>query len=254
MSVTLTRQGPVATLTIDRPESRNALSDDLLGAVVAALREAERAGDVTCVVITGQERSFSAGADLSELAARSPVDVLLGQREAHWRALREVRLPLVAAVSGACLGGGFELALSCDVIVASPTARFGLPETGLGLIPGGGGSQLLVRLVGRAVAADLILTGRRLGAEEAHRLGIVARLAEEGRWLEEAMAVAAEISARPRVAQLLAKQAIWAALEMPLSSGIAHERACFQVALASGDAREGLASFLERREPVRTGG
>lgn len=250
----MSQEGAVATLTLDRPGSRNALSDDFLGELVATLRGLEYRGDVSCVVIAGGDRWFSAGADLAELSSRSPIDVFLGQREEHWRTLRAIRLPLVAAVSGACLGGGFELAMSCDLIVASQSARFGQPETGLGLVPGGGGSQLLVRLVGRAVAADLILTGRRLGAEEACRLGIVSRLADKGRWLDEAQAVAAEIAARPRVAQLVAKQVLRAALDLPLSGGIAFERACYQVALASSDAREGVAAFLERREPVWTGG
>ena len=194
---------------------------------------------------------FSAGADLDELSARDPVDILLGRRAALWRAVREIRLPLVAAVSGHCLGGGFELALSCDLIVASRSARFGQPETGIGLIPGGGGSQHLVRLVGRCVAADVILAGRRLYAEEAHQRGVVARVSDD--WRADAVAVAQEIAGRPRVAQMLAKQALWAALELPLVGGIAFERAAYQVALASADAREGLAAFTEDRQPVWSG-
>lgn len=162
--------------------------------------------------------------------------------------MRSVRTPLVAAVSGYCLGGGCELALSCDVIVASECSTFGQPETMLGLIPGGGGSQLLARAAGRALAADMVLTGRRLSAEEAREAGIVARVCDTTTWLQEARAVAAKIADRPRMAQLLAKQALSAALELPLTGGIAFERAAYQVALASDDARAGLAEFASGRK------
>jgi enoyl-CoA hydratase len=252
MSVAIERDGDIAIVTLERPESRNALSDSLLGQVVDQLEELDRCSEVGCVVIAGQERFFSAGADVSELANRDAIDVLLGRRAGLWRAMREVRVPLVAAVSGYCLGGGFELALSCDLIVASRSARFGQPETALGIIPGGGGSQHLVGLVGRVVAADMILTGRRLDADEAHRRGIVARLCDED-WREQAIAVAHEIARRPRVGQMLAKQALWAALELPLAGGIRFERTAFQVALSSADAREGLTAFTESRPPVWQG-
>jgi enoyl-CoA hydratase/carnithine racemase len=252
MGVDVVRDGTVAILTLDRPESRNALSDAFLGEIVDALRALDREGEARAVVIAGQERFFSAGADLEELTSRSAIDTFLGRRAALWRELRDVRLPLVAAVSGHCLGGGCELALSCDVVVAARSARFGQPETGLGLIPGGGGSQLLVRLVGRAVAADMVLTGRRLHAEEAHERGIVSRLCDDD-WREQALEVARAIATRPRVGQLLAKQALNAALELPLSGGVAYERAAYQVALASTDAREGLAAFKDQREPVWQG-
>lgn len=242
--------GGVATIRLERVEVRNALSDEMLGAIVRALAELEEAPDVGCAVIAGQEEFFSVGADLHELAAQSPVDVLRGPRARLWSAFRQTRTPTVAAVSGHCLGGGCELALSCDLIVSSPTASFGQPETGLGLIPGGGGSQLLVGLVGRAVAADMILSGRRLGAEEAMRLGLVARLAPADGWLAAAQDVAAEIAARPRLGTMLAKQAIAAAGEMPLTAGAHFERALYQLALAGDDARAGLAEFASRRTEV----
>ncbi|MCZ4492379.1 MAG: Enoyl-CoA hydratase/isomerase [Conexibacter sp.] len=253
MSVDVELDEGVATVTLNRPETRNALSDGFLEELVDQLQALDRSREVGCIVIAGQQRFFSAGADLGELAAREPIEIFLGRRAELWRAVREVRVPLVAAVSGHCLGGGCELALSCDMIVASRTARFGQPETGLGLIPGGGGSPLLVRLVGRAVAADMVLTGRRLSAEEAHERGVVARLSDEGDWLDQARAVATEIASRPRVGQLLAKQVLSAALELPLSGGIAFERASYQVALASSDAREGLAAFTGNRDPVWRG-
>jgi enoyl-CoA hydratase len=252
MGVEVRHHGATATLLLNRPATRNALSDELLEQIVDSLQALDRGRQVGCVVIAGQDRFFSAGADLGELTARSPIDVFLGRRAELWRAIRDVRVPLVAAVSGHCLGGGCELALSCDVIVASRTASFGQPETALGLIPGGGGSQLLVRLVGRSVAADMVLTGRRLDAEEAHLRGIVARLCDDD-WLEQAEEVARSIAARPRVGQLLAKHALAAAMELSLGGGIALERAAYNVALASGDAREGLAAFAERRDPIFRG-
>lgn len=252
MSVEVLRDGAVATVTLNRPEARNALSDAFLGEVVDCLQQLDASGEVGCIVISGQDRFFSAGADVAELSERDPIDVFLGRRAELWRAVREVRVPLVAAVSGHCLGGGFELALSCDLVIASRSASFGQPETGLGLIPGGGGSQHLVHAVGRAVAADMIFTGRRLDAEEAHLRGIVARVCDAG-WREEAAAAARAIAERPRVGQMLAKQALWAALELPLGGGIRFERAAFQVALSSADAREGMAAFIDGRQPVWRG-
>lgn len=236
----------VATVTLSRTAVRNALSDSFLGEIVATLRRLERDGEVGCTVIAGQREYFSAGADIAELAERDATEVLLGPRAELWRALREIRIPLVAAVSGICLGGGCELALSCDLIVASSSARFGQPETALGLIPGGGGTQLLARLVGRAVAADMVLTGRQLSAEEACRLGMVARVCREEELLGTAARTAAEIAARPRIGQMLAKQALNAALESSLSAGVALERALYQVALTGEDARAGLEAFVGR--------
>ncbi len=253
MSIALEREGRVAIVTLDRPATRNALSDDFFAELAATVQALDREPDLGCVVIAGHDRAFSTGADVRELSSRTPVEVLLGRRAELWRALRDVRTPLLAAVSGHCLGGGFELALACDAIIASPTARFGLPETSLGLIPGGGGTQLLVRLLGRALATDVVLTGRRLTAQEALQFGIVARLAGEEGWLAAAKTMAGEVAGRPSVGQLLAKQALTAAFELPLSGGIALERSAFQVALASADAREGLAAFVEGRDPHWSG-
>jgi len=247
------REARVAVATLDRPATRNALSDDFFAEIVATVRALDRDPEVGCVVIAGHDGAFSTGADVRELSLQTPVEVLLGRRAELWRQLREVRTPLLAAVSGHCLGGGFELALTCDAIVASPTATFGLPETGLGLMPGGGGSQLLARLLGRALATDLVLTGRRLTAQEALQFGIVARLAGAEGWLAAAKTMAGEVAGRPTVGQLLAKQALTAAFELPLSGGIALERSAFQVALASADAREGLAAFVEGRDPQWSG-
>jgi enoyl-CoA hydratase/carnithine racemase len=242
-SLQISKTGQVGTVVLSRPEVRNALSDEFLGEIVDACAAFDLDGDVGCVVIAGQPDYFSVGADLHELAKLDPTEVLLGRRAALWRALREVRLPLVAAVSGLCLGGGFELALSCDLIVASTGARFGQPETALGLIPGGGGSQLLVHLVGRAVAADLLLTGRRLSADEALALGLVSRVCDVDDLRVAAEALAAGIAARPPVGRLLAKQALNAALAPAHSGGIPLERALYNVALTTDDARQKLEAF-----------
>ncbi len=242
----------VATLVLARTESRNALSDGFLAEIVDTLSGLDESGDVGCAVVAGQRDYFSVGADIHELAARDPVDVLLGRRAELWRALRQVRLPLVAAVSGHCLGGGCELALSCDVIVACASASFGQPETSLGLIPGGGGTQLLVRLVGRAVAADMVLADRRLSGEEARQLGMVTQLVEDGDCISGAQALARRIAARPRVGQMLAKQALNAALETSLSGGVALERALYQIALATGDSRAALSEFAAKRAEGRS--
>ncbi len=249
MSVDVSVKGRVATVTLNRPQTRNALSDEFFAELIDALQRLDRGRQVGCVVVVGQPEAFCAGADLRELSDRTATEVFLGQREELWRALRQVRVPLVAAVSGYCLGGGCELALSCDLIVAARSARFGQPETGIGLIPGGGGSQLLVRALGPSLAADMILTGRRVTAEEAHRVGLVARIAEQDGYLAEATNVAERIAARPRVAQLLAKQALCAARELPFGGGVAFERAAYHLALASGDARRGISAFLASEPP-----
>ena len=237
----------VATVRLEREASRNALSDGFLAELVATLVELEAGREVGCAVIAGQQRFFSVGADIHELAARDAADVLRGDRAESWRRLRDLRLPLVAAVSGHCLGGGCELALCCDLIVAAEDASFGQPETALGLIPGGGGTQMLVELVGRSVATEMILAGRVLGAAEARDLGLVATVAGPDRWLAEAEELAGRIAARPALAQMLAKQAIRAAAEAPLHTGTALERALYQVALAEPDSRRRLSEFAAKR-------
>jgi enoyl-CoA hydratase/carnithine racemase len=236
----------VATVRLERDASRNALSDGFLAELVSTLVELEAGREVGCAVIAGRPGFFSVGADIHELAAREAADVLRGSRAESWRRLRDLRLPLVAAVSGRCLGGGCELALSCDLIVASADATFAQPETALGLIPGGGGTQMLVELVGRGVAAEMILAGRVLDAAEAKDLGLVAAVAGPDHWLEEAQALAGRIAARPALAQLLAKQAIRAAADAPLHAGVALERALYQVALAEPEARRRLSEFGNR--------
>jgi enoyl-CoA hydratase/carnithine racemase len=186
------------------------------------------------------------------LVEQTPTENLEGQRARLWEAMRSRRTPLVAAVSGHCLGAGCELALQADLVVASETAQFGLPETSLGLLPGAGGTQLLPRAIGRAKAMDVILTGRRLGAEEAERCGLVARVTAADAWLDVALEVAEQIARRPALAQRLARDAVATSAQLPLHAGLAYERRAFAIALGSADAQEGMRAFLEKRDPAWT--
>ena len=247
--VLVERDGPVAVVLLNRPEVLNALSDDLMEELVASLEELDRDEAVRCVVLGGSERAFAAGADIAELAHSSAIDLYYQRRIERWDAIRGLWTPLVAAVSGYCLGGGCELAMACDLIVASETAQFGQPETGVGVIPGAGGTQRLTRAVGKSLAMDVILSGRFLSADEALRAGLVARVAAREAWLEEAKSVARAIAAKSPVAVRLAKEAVDAAFETPLSAGVEFERRAFYLARASEDATEGLQAFVEKRKP-----
>jgi enoyl-CoA hydratase len=245
----LDREEPIAVVLLDRPQQLNALSDELMDELVSTLQGLDDDEQIRCIVLGGSERAFAAGADIAELATASPIDLYYQRRIDRWDAIRSLRKPLVAAVSGYCLGGGCELALACDLIVASESAVFGQPETGVGIMPGAGGTQRLTRAVGKAVAMDVILGGRRLGAREALEAGLVARVVAREAWLDEAKRVALEIAAKPPVATRLAKEAINQAYEGSLSLGLDYERRAFYLAFASADAREGLNAFLEKRRP-----
>jgi enoyl-CoA hydratase len=247
--VLVEREPPIAVVRLNRPEARNALSDALMDELVARLSELDADEQVRCIVLAGDERAFAAGADIAELAAATAVELYQAPRVARWDAIRKLSTPLVAAVSGWCLGGGCELAMTCDLIVASDTARFGQPETGLGIIPGAGGTQRLARAVGKALAMDMVLTGRVLSAEEARSAGLVARVVAKEAWLDEARRVASEIAARAPVAQRLARESVDRAFETGLDSGLDFERKALYLAFASEDAREGLSAFVEKRRP-----
>ena len=217
--------------------------------LVAALRELDADEGVRCIVLGGSERAFAAGADIGELATTSAIELYYARRVERWDAIRSLWTPLVAAVSGFCLGGGCELALACDLIVASESAKFGQPETGLGIIPGAGGTQRLSRAVGKAVAMDVILSGRTLSAREALDAGLIARVVAREAWLDEAKRVAHAIAAKAPVATRLAKEAVDRAYEGALQLGLEYERRLLYLAFASDDAREGLTAFVEKREP-----
>ena len=247
------REARIATVLLNRPDRLNALNEPLMGELAAALKELDDDGEVRCIVLGGSEKAFAAGADIGEMATATPMDMYAARRVDRWDAIRSLRTPLVAAVSGYCLGGGCELAMSCDLIVASETAQFGQPETALGLLPGAGGTQRLAHAVGKATAMDVILSGRRLTAREALAAGLVARVVPAEDWLGGAKAVAAEIAAKGPIANQLAKDAVNRAFEGPLSLGLDYERRALYLAFASEDAKEGLNAFLEKRPPVFRG-
>jgi enoyl-CoA hydratase len=252
-NVLVERDGRVGVVRLNRPKQLNALSGELMGALVEALRELDEDREIRAIVVAGNERAFAAGADINELAAGTAISLYENRRIDAWDSIRAVRTPIVAAVSGFCLGGGCELAMLCDLIVASESARFGQPEINLGVLPGAGGTQRPTRAVGKAVAMDLILTGRMLSAREALSFGLVARVVAQEAWLTEAKRVAAEIAAKSPVSVRLAKEAIDEAFEAPLAVGVEFERRAFYLARASDDATEGLNAFIEKRKPDFTG-
>jgi enoyl-CoA hydratase len=245
----LARGDGVATVTIGNEAQRNALSDEILGDLAAKLGDLDRDAEMRAIVLAGSAKVFASGADIRALLQRRPLEAYAGDRARHWEAIRAVHTPVIAAVSGLCLGGGCELAMIADIVVASETSKFGLPETTLGLIPGAGGTQMLPRAVGKALAMDMILTGRLLDAREAERAGLVSRVTGPDDWLTVANEVATSIAGRPAIAQRLAKEAVQQAAETGLSSGIAGERRAFTMAFGSDDAIEGLTAFIEKRSP-----
>ena len=247
--VLVERDDSVAVVLLNRPEALNALSDELMDELVERLGELDRDDSVRCIVLGGNERAFAAGADIGELARSSAIDLYYQRRVERWDAIRGLWTPLVAAVSGFCLGGGCELAMSCDLIIAAETAVFGQPETSLGIIPGAGGTQRLTRAVGKALAMDVILSGRRLTAGEALRAGLIARVVAREAWLEEAKRVARDIAAKGPVATRLAKESVNRAYETTLQAGLEAERRALYLAFASEDAKEGLTAFTEKRKP-----
>ena len=239
----------VALCRLNRPEARNALSPELMADLAEQLERFDADTEVRCIVIAGSDDVFAAGADIRALSERQFQDALFHPAAAFWKRVAECRTPLIAAVSGFALGGGCELALICDMIVASETAEFGQPEITLGIIPGGGGTQRLARAVGKQRAMELILTGRRFDAEEAARMGIVNQVTGRRDWLSAALELAARVASRPPLASKLAKQAVLAAEETGLTAGLEHERRLYELAMATEDRVEGMQAFLEKRRP-----
>jgi enoyl-CoA hydratase/carnithine racemase len=242
-------RGAVGLARLNRPEARNALSPELMEELGALLERWDEDPDVGCIVIAGGDEWFAAGADIKAMAQRSFQEVLGAQSARFWPRLAAVRTPLVAAVSGYALGGGCELALACDMIVASESAEFGQPEILLGIIPGGGGTQRLARVLGKQRAMELVLTGRRINAAEAERLGIVNQVAPRDGWLDAALELAGVVAQRPPLAVRFAKQAVLAADETPLGAGLEQERRLFELAMATEDRVEGMTAFVEKRPP-----
>jgi enoyl-CoA hydratase len=243
----------VGLVRINRPKARNALNSTLLHELNDALEAFDAGPEIGAMVITGDEIAFAAGADIKEMADASAVDMLTRSHIPQFDRLRALHKPVIAAVSGWCLGGGNELAMACDMIIASETARFGQPEINLGVIPGAGGTQRLTRAVGKALAMEMVLNNRALTAEEARNLGLVNRVVPVERYLDEAMQLAAEIAARAPLAVQLGKEAVNHAFESFLSDGLADERRAFYMLFASHDQKEGMQAFVEKRKPVWKG-
>jgi enoyl-CoA hydratase len=234
---------------LNRPKQLNALSTELMDELAGALKELDADDAIRAIVVGGSERAFAAGADIEELSRATPIDLLYQRRMENWEVIRNLWTPLVAAVSGYCLGGGCELALTCDIVIASETAQLGQPETNLGIIPGAGGTQRWARVAGKAIAMDVILSGRFLSAREALSAGLVSRVVAKEVWLEEAKRVARAIAAKGPVGIRLAKDAVDRAYESTLTLGLEYERRALYLAFASEDAKEGLNAFLEKRPP-----
>jgi enoyl-CoA hydratase/carnithine racemase len=239
----------VGIARLNRPDVRNALSPELMLELGALVEAWDADPEVRCIVIAGGDEVFASGADIKAARDRSFQEVLTSPTASFWPRLAACRTPMIAAVSGYALGGGCELALVCDMIVAAETAEFGQPEILLGIIPGGGGTQRLARTIGKQRAMELVLTGRRIDAREAFQLGIVNIVTSHKDWLEEALALANVVASRPAIAARLGKQAVLAAEETPLSAGLEQERRLYEIAMATEDRIEGMSAFIEKRKP-----
>ena len=249
MTILVERKNRVAIIRLNRPEALNAINGEMMRTMISEMQKLDNDPDVGCFVITGSERAFAAGADIKELASKSYKEMLQDDYFVGWDDFAALRTPKIAAVSGYALGGGCELAMMCDMIFAADTAKFGQPEIKLGLIPGMGGSQRLTKLVGKAKAMDLILTGRMMDAEEAERSGLVARVIPAENLLEETLATAETIANYSKLSAIVAREAVERALDVGLREGILFERRTYYALWATDDANEGMQAFIEKREP-----
>jgi enoyl-CoA hydratase len=240
-------KGRVGLIRLNRPNALNALNSAMMVEIAAAVDAFEADAGIGCLVVTGSEKAFAAGADIKEMANKSYIDAFMGNFTATWDRLAHARKPVVAAVAGFALGGGCELAMQCDIIIAADTAKFGQPEIKLGIIPGIGGTQRLTRAVGKAKAMDLILTGRMMDAAEAERSGLVARVVPAADLLAEAMKTADTIAALSLPSVMAAKETVNRAFEISLAEGVAFERRVFHALFATDDQKEGMAAFVEKR-------
>ena len=247
--ILVARRERVGVITLNRPQALNALNDALMDELGVVLQEFDADDGIAAIVITGSDKAFAAGADIGAMKDWSYMDVFKAEYiTRNWETLRRVRKPVIAAVMGFALGGGCELALMCDIVIAADTARFGQPEIKLGVIPGAGGTQRLPRAVGKAKAMDLILTGRMMDAAEAERSGLVSRVVPAGQVLEEAINVGNQLGALSIPSLMMAKEAVNRAYEVPLSEGLLFERRLFHALFATADQKEGMAAFLAKRK------
>lgn len=251
-SIILERRGRVGWITLNRPEALNALNATLVREIVQAGKELDRDPGIGAIVITGSEKAFAAGADIKEMADKRYADMYLSDPFESWGEFGRLRTPVVAAVAGYALGGGCELAMMCDIILAADTAKFGQPEINLGVIPGIGGTQRLPRAIGKYKAAELVLTGRMMGAEEAERAGLVSRIVPAAELLDEAAKVAETIASKSLPVVYAAKDALQAAQESTLAEGLRFEKQAFVATFALNDQTEGMAAFRDKRQPTFT--
>lgn len=251
-TIIVERDDRVATITLNRPKALNALNSQVMNEVTTAAAELDADAGVGAIILTGSEKAFAAGADIKEMAGLSFADVFSSDFFAGWGKFAATRTPTIAAVAGYALGGGCELAMMCDILIAADTAKFGQPEIKLGVLPGMGGSQRLTRAIGKAKAMDLILTGRNMGAEEAERAGLVSRVVPADTLLAEARSVAEIIAGMSLSASRMAKEAVDRAFETTLTEGLLYERRLFHSAFATDDQTEGMNAFTEKRPPKFT--
>ncbi len=250
-NIIVEKREAVGLITLNRPQALNALCNALIAELGQALDDMEADDAIGCVVLTGSEKAFAAGADIKEMQSQSYMDAYLADFiTVGWERVTTCRKPIVAAVAGYALGGGCEVAMMCDVILAADTAKFGQPEITIGTIPGSGGTQRLTRAVGKSKSMEMILTGRMMDADEAERAGLVSRIVPAGELVEEAIKTAAKIASMSRPSVIMAKEAINRAFETTLSEGVRFERRLFHSTFATEDQKEGMAAFAEKRKPV----
>jgi enoyl-CoA hydratase len=252
-NILVSRDGNVGIVQLNRPKILNALNSELMVELVNALEELDKEQNVHAIILTGGGSVFAAGADLREMSEATPVELVLSRRFELWDRIRKISKPIIAAVSGYCLGGGNELAMNCDIIIASETATFGQPEVNVGIMPGAGGTQRLTRAVGKYKAMEMILTGKPISAEEAYRAGFVNRVVPTESLMDEAKKIANEIASKPTISVRAAKEAILKAQDTTLEVGLEFERKAFYMLFATEDGKEGMRSFFEKRKPVFKG-
>jgi len=252
-NILITKEGPIGIAQLNRPKVLNALNSETMIELVNAFEEFDKDQSVNVIILTGGQNVFAAGADLKEMAQATPVDLVLGRRFELWDRIRKISKPIIAAVSGYCLGGGNELAMNCDIIIASETATFGQPEVNVGIMPGAGGTQRLTRAVGKYRSMEMILTGKSISAEEALRIGLVNKIVPAESLMDEAKKIASEIASKPPISVRAAKEAIVRAQDTTLEVGLEFERRAFYLLFATEDGKEGMKAFLEKRKPVFKG-
>ncbi|WND03801.1 enoyl-CoA hydratase-related protein [Temperatibacter marinus] len=250
-TILLDKHDNVAVITLNRPEALNALNAELLGEVVSALKEMEADSEIGCMIITGSDKAFAAGADIKEMAEQSMTDMMAADVFGHTQKafMHDIKKPVIAAVNGYALGGGCELAMLCDFILAGETAKFGQPEINLGVIPGIGGSQRLTKLIGKSKAMDMMLTGRMMDANEAERAGLASRIFPTDDLVDEAIKVAGVIAGKSLPSVVMAKETVIKAVDIPTQDGVDFEKRCFYSLFSTEDQKEGMAAFVEKRQP-----